>query len=312
MDQSASVFGLLDSALLVSFKPSLKADVVTFPKTEPEFSFVAAQSLITSNKQVTGPIHYNLRVVECTLAAQVLASIFRVKKPLPKDDSPLGSSLHGFHDTFFEQEDDIADNTQSSLEVFQTQLNQLVKMVEDYLPQEEGYTREQISDILGISIDELNEQYTTKVPVRAERFHLRQRALHVFTEALRVQQFMTLLNSKDEDPKELGKKLGSLLNDTQESCRDLYDCSCPELDELCEIARGAGSYGSRLTGAGWGGCSVHLVPVNKVEKVKKAWKDRYYSKRFPKLTEEELEEAIVVSKPGRGSLTWAVEGRSSV
>lgn len=312
MDQSASVFGLLDSALLVSFKPSLKADVVTFPKTEPEFSFVVAQSLVTSNKQVTGPIHYNLRVVECTLAAQVLASIFRVKKPLPKDESPLGSSLRGLHDTFFEQEDSIADNTQTPLDVFQEQLRKLIQMVQDYLPQEEGYTREQISDLLGITVDELNEQYTTKVPVRAERFHLRQRALHVFTEALRVQQFMDLLKSSDEDPKELGKKLGSILNDTQESCRDLYDCSCPELDELCDIARGAGSYGSRLTGAGWGGCSVHLVPVNKVESVKSAWKNKYYSRRFPNLTEEELEEAIVVSKPGRGSLTWAVEGRSTV
>lgn len=312
MDQSASVFGLLDSALLVSFKPSLKADVVTFPKTDPEFSFVVAQSLVTSNKQVTGPIHYNLRVVECTLAAQVLAKILRLKKPLPKDDSPLGSSLRGLHDAYFEQQDDIADNTQTPLDVFQEQLRKLIQVVEDYLPQEEGYTREQISELLGITVDELNEQYTTKVPVRAEQFHLRQRALHVFTEALRVQQFMDLLNSKDTNPKELGKELGSMLNDTQESCRDLYDCSCPELDELCEIARSAGSYGSRLTGAGWGGCSVHLVPANKVEAVKNAWKLKYYGKKFPNMTEEELEEAIVVSKPGRGSLVWVVDGKSSV
>jgi galactokinase len=273
---------------------------------------VVAQSLVTSNKQVTGPIHYNLRVVECTLAAQVLAKIFRLKKPLPTDASPLGSSLRGFHDTYYEQAENISDNTNSGPEKFQTQLKSLIEMTENYLPQEEGYTREQIADLLGISIDELNEKYTTKVPVRAERFMIRQRALHVFGEALRVQHFMNLLNSKDEDPKQLAKKLGGLLNDVQESCRDLYECSCPELDQLCDIARGAGAYGSRLTGAGWGGCSVHLVPSDKVEAVKNAWKTKYYDIKFPKMTEQELEEAIVVSKPGRGSLTWEVAGRSSV
>lgn len=312
MDQSASVFALRDSALLVSFKPTLKADVVSFPKTDPEFSFVVAQSFVTSNKQVTGPIHYNLRVVECTLAAQVLAKIFRLKKALPKDESPLGSSLRGFHDAYFEQEEGISDNTQASPKTFQEQLKKLIQMTEDYLPQEEGYTREQISSLLGITVDELNEQYTTKVPVRAEHFKLRQRALHVFSEALRVQHFMQLLNSKDEDPKQLAGKLGQLLNGTQDSCRDAYECSCPEIDELCEIARGAGAYGSRLTGAGWGGCCVHLVPSDKVEAVKNAWRTKYYAKRFPKLSEEELEEAIVVSKPGRGSLTWDVSGKSNV
>ena len=59
-------------------------------------------------------------------------------------------------------------------------------------------------------------------------------------------------------------RLGALMNETQDSCRDVYDCSAPELDELCRLALGAGAYGSRLTGAGWGGCSVHLVAADKV------------------------------------------------
>lgn len=300
-----------DSALLVSFKPSLNAELVSFPKEGPELVFVVAQSLVAADKHTTGPIHYNLRVVECTLAALFLAKIFRLKKLLPEDASPLGVSLRGFHDTYYEDQEGVSDNTKVSASEFQAQLEQLVQLTDDYLTQDEGYTREQISHILQVPIEELEQKFMTKFPIRAERFKLRQRALHVFGEALRVQRFMNVLNS-NEDPKNVPEQLGGLIKDVQESCRDVYECSCPELDELCGIAQSAGSWGGRLTGAGWGGCSVHLVPKEKVEKMKAAWEDRYYRKRFPDITQDRLDEAIVVSKPGRGSLVWEVGGRSRV
>lgn len=310
MDQAASVFSLRGNALYVSFKPTLTAKTVSFPETDPAFSFIVAQSFVAADKHVTAPVCYNLRVVECTLAAVFLGKAFGLKKELSSDPSPLGASLRGFHDAFFEEKDGTVDNTKTSAPDFATQLTKLIQLTEDYLPNEDGYTREEITGLLGISIEELEKRYMSKFPVRADKFKLRQRALHVFNEALRVIKFQNLLEdsggaTKGED---LLKSLGEFLNQSQTSCRDLYDCSCPELDELCTLAREAGSYGSRLTGAGWGGCTVHLVPSDKVEAVKQAWISKYYKKHFPDITDEKLEEAIVVSKPGSGSTVFKITG----
>jgi galactokinase len=314
MDQSASVFSLRGSALYVSFKPTLTATPISFPSTSPELTFVIAQSFVAADKFVTGPVCYNLRVVECTLAAVYLAKAFNLKTPLPVDSSPLGTSLRGFHDTYFEEKDGIPDNTKTSVADFQTQLEKLTHLTENYLIQEEGYTRADICGLLGISEDELNAKYMSKFTVRAERFMLRQRALHVFTEASRVIKFRHLLSSPPTDgPSDaLLTSLGDLMNATQDSCRDIYDCSCPELDELCMLARGAGSYGSRLTGAGWGGCSVHLVPKDKVDAVRSVWEKEYYRMKWPDISDEKLAEAVVVSKPGSGSYVFKVLGDTVV
>lgn len=312
MDQAASVFSLRGSALYVTFKPTLDFTTIEFPHTDPEMTFVTAQSFVAADKHVTAPVCYNLRVVECTLAAIFLAKVFGLKTELPTDSSPLGVSLRGFHDVYFEEKQGVSDNSKSSVAEFEDQLTKLIQLAGDYLPQEEGYSRSDISALLGVSEDELNERYMSKFPVRTEKFMLRQRALHVFTEALRVIKFRHLLSSPPVDGSELIKSLGDLMNETQTSCRDVYDCSCPELDELCDLARGAGAAGSRLTGAGWGGCSVHLVPKNKVDAVKQAWEEKYYKKKFPDITNEKLEEAVVVSKPGSGSMVLKITGDSIV
>lgn len=312
MDQSASVFPLRGSALYVSFVPELSAKNIAFPELKSPLTFVIAQSFVQADKHTTGPVCYNLRVVEVTLAALVLSKIFRLKG-LPTDAGPLGISLRGFHDTYMQEREGIADNHAVSKADFAEQLQDLIKKVDEYLPQEEGYTREQLSAITGMSIQDLEAKYMSKFPIRAERFMLRQRALHVFSEASRVLKFMDLLTAPPpENEKQLLTSLGELLNETQESCREIYENSCPELDELCELARSAGAYGGRLTGAGWGGCSVHLVPEDKVEMVKQKWIHEYYMKKFPDITKEKLEEAIVVSKPGSGSCVYEVDGRSEV
>ncbi|TPX12417.1 uncharacterized protein E0L32_006829 [Thyridium curvatum] len=316
MDQSASVFSERGSALFVSFSPKLSARPVSFPATNPELCFLIAQSFVAADKQVTGPIHYNLRVVECTLAACYLNAVLNPPgTQLPGDAGPLGVSLHGFHETFYaclqHQGHPLPRSTQE-------ELAQLLELAGLTLTKEEGYTRAEIAAVLDVPVAELDARYTSAFPVRAERFKLRQRAMHVFAEALRVLRFMELLeagpgpetagDAGGGDTTAYNTALGELLNETQASCRDVYECSCPEIDELCAIARRAGSYGSRVTGAGWGGCSVHLVPADRVAAVQEAWDREYYSKL--QLTPEQREAAYVLSRPGSGSAVFTVEGGS--
>ncbi|KAG4222334.1 hypothetical protein PC116_g29192 [Phytophthora cactorum] len=234
-------------------------------------------------------------------AAYLNAKLCPKGTELPKDAGPLGVSIRGFHQNYFK------DSAKSMPE----QLTELIELTKSTLTQEQGYTLEEVASGIGISVDEVKARFMSSFPVRGEYFKLRQRALHVFTEALRVLKFLALLEDPAQAPDsehtvEYNKKLGKLLNETQDSCRDVYECSCPEIDELCKIAREAGSYGSRLTGAGWGGCSVHLVPADKIDDIKKALVDKYYSKR--NLSEKDLEEAIVVSRPMNGSAVFKLKG----
>ncbi|KAL8815164.1 MAG: hypothetical protein Q9223_005674 [Gallowayella weberi] len=304
MDQSASVFSVKGDALSVSFSPELHAEAIPFPKIEPPVTFMIAQSFVTSDKHVTAPRCYNLRVVECTLAAEMMASLLGLE--LQDDSGPLGRSLRGLQHAYFSQTNLNPHSpafTGDHATIYEQQLRIMLSKVPTLLGQEGGYTRDEIAKTLSMSVSALEEKYMTKFPVDATRFLLGSRARHVFSEALRVIAFKKLLQdpTSTNDP-DLLPSLGALMNETQDSCRDIYDCSCPEIDQLCKIARDAGAYGSRLTGAGWGGCTVHLVPKDKVDNVRNAWIEKYYRVREPDITEEKLEEAVVVSEPGWGSI----------
>lgn len=86
------------------------------------------------------------------------------------------------------------------------------------------------------------------------------RAHHVVTENCRTQQAVHALKSGDL------VQFGKLMNDSHDSLRDDYEVSSAALDALVEAARKVdGCLGSRLTGAGFGGCTVSLVRHDRVE-----------------------------------------------
>jgi galactokinase len=86
------------------------------------------------------------------------------------------------------------------------------------------------------------------------------RARHVVEEIERTRQAIPLLEQGQTD------KFGQLMNACHRSLRDLYEVSTPELDTMVEIAQSLpGCLGARLTGAGFGGCTVNLVASDQSE-----------------------------------------------
>lgn len=94
---------------------------------------------------------------------------------------------------------------------------------------------------------------------------LLRRARHVVTENARVLAFVAALRSGDV------ASLGGLLAESHASLRDDYEVSTPELDLLVELAAGMeGVIGARLTGAGFGGCTVNLIRESAVPDIEPA------------------------------------------
>jgi galactokinase len=90
---------------------------------------------------------------------------------------------------------------------------------------------------------------------------VRARARHVITENERAERSAVLLQAGDV------AAFGRLMNESHTSLRDDYEVSIPEMDTLVAAAQGVpGCYGSRLTGAGFGGCTVSLVERSAVER----------------------------------------------
>ena len=100
---------------------------------------------------------------------------------------------------------------------------------------------------------------------------IRRRARHVITENQRVLDGMTALQAGDLEA------FGKLMNASHESLRTDYEVSCEELDIMVEIARSLPEVlGARMTGGGFGGCTVNLVRPDRVPAFREEISRRYH------------------------------------
>lgn len=261
MDQAICFLAKEGYAKLVDFKP-LRATDVKLPKG---FVFVIANTCVEMNKAATA--HFNVRVVECRLASQILAKT----KGL---DWRKNRSLGELHK-----------NLKLSLE-------ELLSLVDEVLHQH-PYDKKEVCELLGVTEEELNKGSLSSNTLDVQTFKLYNRSKHVFSEAARVE---SLRNSDMTE----GGTLGSILFEGHHSASVLYECSCDELDELVEVCRNAGAIGSRLTGAGWGGCTISIVP----EKAASSFLEQVHSEYFEKDPKrlERVDDHLFVTEPGSGAL----------
>lgn len=99
------------------------------------------------------------------------------------------------------------------------------------------------------------------------------RCAHVVSEDQRVLDAVAALENSDY------VRFGELMYASHDSMRDCFEISCKELDILVEIAKkiglDGGVYGSRMTGGGFGGCTVSLIQTSKVDSIMKTFRDEY-------------------------------------
>ncbi|NXL75166.1 GALK1 Galactokinase, partial [Leptocoma aspasia] len=96
------------------------------------------------------------------------------------------------------------------------------------------------------------------------------RARHVIGEIARTAQAAEALQHRDYGT------FGRLMVESHNSLRDDYEVSCPELDELVAAALEVdGVYGSRMTGGGFGGCTVTLLEAGAAERAQQHIKEKY-------------------------------------
>jgi galactokinase len=105
-----------------------------------------------------------------------------------------------------------------------------------------------IRQLRDVSVADFNRHAGLLSPLEEKR------ARHVVEECARTQAAVGLLQAGR------AAEFGQLMNACHASLRDLYEVSCPELNAMAEAAQTIeGCYGARLTGAGFGGCTVNLV-----------------------------------------------------
>ena len=121
-----------------------------------------------------------------------------------------------------------------------------------------------ITSLRDVTLDTLEAARTGSTPSRFAR------AEHVVTENARVEATVAALAADDL------AAVGRLFAESHASLRDLYEVSSPELDAMVEIATSVdGVVGARMTGAGFGGCTVNLVRPAAVDALRAAVLDRY-------------------------------------
>ncbi|CAB9527802.1 acetylgalactosamine kinase [Seminavis robusta] len=267
MDQAISIFGRLQ---YIQFQPTLAhASVSSLP-----LLWVVCHSLQESHKRVDAALYFNKRVVECKVACRWLAHTI-VKK---NDNDTYPTLLWELV-------------RQSNLS-----FSELEAVTKEKIP--ETVTRAELERfVLGATTEEHNNALVAQLASQlgiarpagmevlkvAESYSVRDRLLHVLSEARRVQAFRSLCggpadNNANNNKKDAERQVGTLLNQSHASCSDWYQCSSRQLDQLqhtCQQAPGA--LGSRMTGAGWGGCVVALVSSNQVDEFCQFVRTNYYA-----------------------------------
>lgn len=264
MDQAVIMTAHSNYAKHVQFVPVLKCEDVHLPQ---DTVWLVSHCGHSFAKAATS--EFNERVLETKLAAALFVSkLTRATPPLTSAAAAAATNLP-LDRTLTLGHIRRANESLRSDQIVEQLISAFAELAHKYAQgtseQSPNITIEQMRGELRLSHEQFVESFGKEVADEQRKFNLiklRDRCVHVFEEAERVQRFKSICDTTTD----IGL-LGQLMSQSHNSLRDLYDCSHPALDRLTSVALEAGALGSRLTGAGWGGCVVSLVEASRCETV---------------------------------------------
>ena len=287
MDQAVSLLAETGKALKIDFFP-LRTQSASLPEN---LSFVVCNSLIRAPKSESIRYAYNRRVIECRVATALVAKAVEERS---------GKRIHPNR---------LADLSGEKLGLEQRTIDKIVVQTIGKKP----LSLKEISQHLGETTEAVQKQLCTlgdgsMFTEPPDGFKIWNRYKHVVTEAQRVDLAVGALQVGDTSA------VGKLMNESHASCRDDYEISCPELEALVSIGRELGALGARLTGAGFGGCTVNAVPSNQVTRFIDGVTAAYYhgyvrreqEKPFTNYTN--LRDVVFVCRATTGAGAWPIKG----
>jgi galactokinase len=153
-----------------------------------------------------------------------------------------------------------------------------VKLLQPHLPEIRALRDVEVADL---------EAWKQVLPSTVYR-----RCRHVVTEDQRVLAAAKALQSGEAE------RFGNLMYESHTSLRDDYEVSCKELDLLVDLASSrAGVYGARMTGGGFGGCTVNLLRADAADSFKE-----HISQAYREATG--IIPEIYVCEPAQGAQAW--------
>lgn len=272
MDQTVCLLARQKHSLKIDFFP-LRIELIPLPGG---YNFVVCNSMVPAPKSAGTRFAYNLRAAESRIAAAVLSGSLAV--PIKR----------------------LGDLYSSDLALSEAKIDSLMK--ETF--RKVAYSPTEIAHLLDMSMNDFRQTYLavfTNEDIRSlEMLRLRGRCRHAITEGRRVRQASHALRSGGMD------EFGRLMYESHKSCANDYEISIPELDMLVDIARDAGALGSRLTGAGFGGCTISLVRDTEVdgfiEAVEECYHRDFIRNKMPAMAGiPEQSDRIFVCKSARGA-----------
>lgn len=232
MDHAAILLGRDDHAIKVDFDP-LRCEPIPIPE---DCAIIVCNSGIAANKGSDAQSAYNRGPALCGLIKAMVEHHAQQEFGDEIEFGTLGEIWSG----------PLCLTHNEAAELFEGAIIQ------------DRYSVGEVAAHLGLDEAAVQEQWLNHLGGVSDGLPLRAWSRHQYQELRRVEHMRDALLGGDL------AAAGRLMLESHASCSAALEVSTPELDGLVDIAMAHGAYGARLTGAGFGGCTVNLVSKSRV------------------------------------------------